>query len=118
MSAGLLANLIDYLQTRISLLGLEAREARSQILARIVCGIAAGLFLALAWVALVVAGIGWVSRHFLWPWPLVTAGAALLHGLSALILLQAARRRFAEPPFRDSLNELEKDRQWLKRHRQ
>ena len=118
MASGMLATLLDYLHARVELLALEAREARVAVLMRLVCGVAGAAFLLIAWIGLVTAAIGWLSRHFHWPWPLVTAGMALLHLVAGLGLLLAARRRFAQPPFRDSLNELEKDRQWLKQHHQ
>jgi uncharacterized membrane protein YqjE len=117
MTAGILGTVIDYLHARVALLGLEAREARSAILFRIICGVAGGFFLMVTWIALIVGAVGWLAESRGWPWPLVAVGCAVIHLGAALALLLAARRRFAESPFRDSLNELEKDRQWLKRHR-
>ena len=114
-AAGALGTLLDYFHARLSLLALEAREARGSFVARIVCGLAACCFLLVGWMALVAGAIGWISKSTDWPWPLVALGLAAVHLFAGCGFLLAARRRFSEPPFRDSLNELEKDRQWLKR---
>lgn len=116
LTSDILATGLDYLHARLALLSLEAREARSAILFRLLCGFAGAFFLALAWLGSMVALVAWLARSQGWPWPAVAAACAGAHLLAGLALLLAARRRFAEPPFRDSLNELEKDRQWLRRH--
>lgn len=116
LTADILATGLDYLHARLALLSLEAREARSAILFRLLCGLAGTFFLGLAWFGAMVGLVGWLARSQSWPWPVVALACAGAHLLAGLILLLAARRRFAEPPFRDSLNELEKDRQWLRRH--
>lgn len=114
-AAGALATLLDYFHARLALLALEAREARGAFVARIACGGAALCFLLVGWMALVAGAIGWISQSAGWPWPRVALGLAAAHLFAGCGFLLAARRRFSVSPFRDSLNELEKDRQWLKR---
>lgn len=116
-AAGILGSLLDYAHARVALFFLEAREARAAIGFRLACAAVGAFFLLIAWLALLAGGIGWLSRHQGWPWPAVTLAAAAGHLLAGLVLLAVAKRRFSEPPFRDSLRELEKDRHWLKRHR-
>ncbi|MCB1089125.1 MAG: hypothetical protein KDM63_18965, partial [Verrucomicrobiae bacterium] len=45
MASGMLATLLDYLHARVELLALEAREARVEVLMRLVCGGAGAAFL-------------------------------------------------------------------------
>ncbi len=116
-ATGILATVLDYAHARLELLSLEAREARGALLGRLICAIVGGFFLLIAYLALCVAAVGWVSANREWSWPLTTFGLAAAHLVAAFLLLVAVRRRFTRPPFRDSLRELEEDRDWLRRHR-
>lgn len=116
-ATGVLGSILDYLHARVSLLSFEAKEARSDLLGRIVCLAICAFFLLIAYTALCVGVIGVLSHRYQWPWPIVTLGAAVLHAVIAVILFAIARRRFSQPPFRDSTREWERDRAWLDRHR-
>ncbi|MCB1230951.1 MAG: phage holin family protein [Verrucomicrobiae bacterium] len=116
-ATGILSTVLDYIHARLELLALETREAKDALLGRLVCGVVGGFFLLVAYAALCVGAVGWLSKRQGWPWPLTTFGLAGLHLFIAALLLVAVRRRFTQPPFRDSLRELEEDRNWLRRHR-
>ncbi len=116
-ATGLVASILDYLQARLSLLILEGREARGELLWRTLCWVVGITFLLIAYFATCVGLVGWLSARFSWPWPLTTLGLAGFHLVMGLVFLLAVRRRFREIPFRDSLREWEKDREWLRRHR-
>lgn len=116
-ATGVVATLLDYLHARLELLALEAREARSDLLQRVACVVTGAFFLLVTHAALCVALVGWLSESLGWPWPLTTLGLAGAHGAAAFLLLILAKRKFSQKPFRDSLDELERDRDWLRRGR-
>jgi uncharacterized membrane protein YqjE len=112
-AAGAFANILDYLQIRLTLFSLEVREARSELIRRGLC-VAGGLFFGLfAYGCLLTGGIAGLAALFGCEWFVIALIAAFLHLGVAISLLLSATRRFSSPPFRDTLNEFEKDRQWL-----
>lgn len=116
-ATGVLGSILDYLHARIGLLSFEASEAKNDLLGRIICLAICGFFLLIAYAAVCIALIGFLHHRFGWPWPLVTLGLAIVHAFIAAVLFGIARRRFSQPPFRDSAREWERDRAWLNRHR-
>lgn len=116
-ATGLLASGLDYLHARLELLTLEAREAKGDLLSRVILAFVGGFFFLITYLALCVGLVGWLSQKQDWPWPLTTFGLAGAHALIGLLLFAIARRKFGRPPFRDSLRELDEDRAWLRRHR-
>lgn len=115
LAAGTLGSIFDYLEARLSLFRIEATEARGRIVRRVIAAVAGAFFLLVAYAAAIVGAVAWISDHFGKPWPLVTLAAAGAHLLAGLLLLLAAKKRFGDPPFRDSLGEFQRDRQWLRR---
>lgn len=112
-AGGVFANILDYLQIRLALFGLEVREARLELIRRAIC-LAGGLFFILiAYGCLLTGGIAGLAALFGCKWFVIALIAAFLHLGIAVFLLLSAARKFAAPPFRDTLNEFEKDRQWL-----
>ena len=116
-ATGAIASIFDYFHARLSLLILEGQEAKGALLWRIVSGILGAFFLLIAYAAFCAGLIGWLSSRYAWAWPLTTLGMAATHLIIGLIFLLAVRRRFRQLPFRDSIGELEKDREWLHRQR-
>ncbi len=114
-ATGVVATVLDYLHARVELLLLEAREARGELFLRLACVVTGGFFLLVTHAALCVALVGWLSQSRDWPWPLTTLGLAGAHAATAIFLLTLAKRKFSQKPFRDSLEELERDRDWLRR---
>lgn len=100
----------------MGLLGIEARDAGARV----------GIALALAVGAIFVVLLGYVLLVFFaifgiaaligggnsWIW--VTLGAALLHFAIAGGCLFIAAKKFKDPMFPDSLDQLRKDQAWLK----
>ncbi len=116
LAAGTLSSALEYFQVRFSLLGLEAREARKSLIAGTLLFFVGAFFLLLCWMGCCVALIAKVaaaSTRF--EWTDVTLIVAGVHALVGFILFLIGRRLFSTKHFRDSLNELENDREWLNR---
>jgi uncharacterized membrane protein YqjE len=108
-----LASLIDYLELRIRLLGLESREAGVHLLSlALLLGSALTLFVGFL-AMLVVFLLFFLTFIFGWTWgwsALALAGALLI--LSVIIVI-IFRIRLATPLFKVSISEFQKDREWL-----
>jgi uncharacterized membrane protein YqjE len=113
--AGLLRSMLRYLLARLSLAGLEAKEAGAHY------GIAAGLLVAglfvavLGYVFLVTTAVFGIAAAFdgrhVWIW--VMAGAALLHIGGAVALIVCGVRRMRTGAFSSTIAEFQKDKEWL-----
>jgi uncharacterized membrane protein YqjE len=120
--AGLLNNLLslagtlaDFFETR---LGLVARESKSALVHFAILGgaLAAALILLLIGYLFLIASIVAEVAHGLrisWVW--TSLMAAGLHFLLALACVVVARMQLKRPVFHESVNELKKDREWLKK---
>jgi len=118
LTTSTLAALLDHVLIRIKLFQFEAREIRMELLVKLFVLLAAFLFCGLGYVALLSGGVGMLIAHFQWPWPKTVIGVGLIHIFVAFLLLMIAKKRLSQAAFRDSLKEIEKDRQWLEnRHR-
>ena len=115
LSAGVLASLLDHLEARAELFQWEAREARSRLVRRIAFLLAGLLMLVGAYATGVAALVGWLVRSQGLAWPAAAGWVALGHLVVALILLLLARGRRNEPLFPDSIAELRRDREALRR---
>ncbi len=114
-ATGFVAGLAEYLQLRLQLAGLEAREAAIHY------GIIAGLVGAALFVILfgyiflcfaIVFGVAaLIKGPYTWIW--LTFAMALLHFGAAMAALLIAKFRIATPVFSATLNELKKDQEWL-----
>ena len=113
--AATLAAAVRYVKARLSLAGIEAREAGAHYgLAAVMVG--AALFIAvLGYVFLVITLVFAIASAFdsdhAWLW--VMAAAALLHLAGAAALIWLALRRVSQGTFPVTLAELKKDQQWL-----
>ncbi len=114
LTSSTLAALLDHLLVRIKLFQFEAREIRGEILLKLFVLLSAFLFLGLGYIALLAGGVGLVIARFDWPWPSTVLGVGGLHLFVAFLLLSIAKKRLSHTAFRDTLGEIEKDRQWLK----
>ncbi|HET6407484.1 MAG TPA: phage holin family protein [Chthoniobacteraceae bacterium] len=114
-AAGLLAAFVRYFKARMTLLGIEAKEAGINY------GVAAAivvlaLFLAvLAYVFLIITAVFGIAALFDGrnAWIGVMGAAAVLHAGGAAVLVFLALRRFKAGAFPVTLEELSKDQQWL-----
>jgi uncharacterized membrane protein YqjE len=119
--AGVLANLLalasalaEFFESRFVLLAQESKAALVQLLVVAACLILALFLCVLGYVFLIssaivglahLAGISWLWTALL---------AAGLHFFIALTLLLVARSWITKPVFRATIDELKKDREWLK----
>ncbi len=119
LTSSTLAALLDHLLARIKLFQFEAKEIRGEILVKLFVVLTAFLFFALGYVTVLAGGLGMLSHYYEWSWPKVVICTGALHVFVAFVLLIIAKKRLSQAAFRDSLKEIEKDRQWLEnRHRQ
>lgn len=104
---------VDYLHIRGILVRLEAREAAAEIGKKIALLVMAGLFLAIGYFGIVIALTVWAVKALQWSWPVGIAVAGGLHLVVGIAAFLMSRQYPGEPLFRDTLEELEKDRKWL-----
>jgi len=108
-----IGTLVDYLHIRGILVRLEAREAAAELGKKIALLAIAGLFAAIGYIGLVIAATALAVEKLDWSWPLSIAVAAGLHILGGTVAFLVSRHHPNEALFRDTLDQLEKDRKWL-----
>jgi uncharacterized membrane protein YqjE len=87
---------------------LDARSAAVRFAWLLGLGVAAGILLVTAWLALVAAGIVWMLGSGA-SWLTALTVAAILNVIVAVLLAFRMRRLFAEPPFAATLRQLRGD---------
>jgi uncharacterized membrane protein YqjE len=108
------AAFLRYLELRVQLLGLEAKEAGFHLLiiGLLVTGVLALFAGFLVMFAIFLLYLIVTLLHWEWGWgALLCAGILLTGSLVAAIIL---RYRVLRPIFRMTLEELQKDREWLR----
>jgi uncharacterized membrane protein YqjE len=108
------AALLRYLELRLQLLGLEAKEAGLHLLiiGLLVTGVLALFAGFLVMFAIFLLYLIITLIHWEWGWgALLCAGILLAGSLVAAVIL---RYRVLRPIFRMTLEELQKDREWLR----
>jgi uncharacterized membrane protein YqjE len=113
--AGFLSSAVRYLAARLTLVGIEAKEAGAHygVAAAMVVG---GLLVAvLGYVFLVTTAVFGIAAVFdgKHAWIVVMGGAALLHLSGAAALVFLAIRRIRTGAFSNTLEEFKKDQEWL-----
>ncbi|MBK1831443.1 phage holin family protein [Verrucomicrobiaceae bacterium R5-34] len=119
--------LSGFFAARVELASIEAKEAAGFVSQKIVHAVimaACGFFiwcLVLAGITGVLAPIvgGWLADSVAWlpGWCAVLFGLALLHAIVALICLMRLKKKPSEELFGLTRQELENDKQWLKRNK-
>jgi uncharacterized membrane protein YqjE len=106
---------LKYLEGRGLLLGIEAQEVLQQIVT-VIAWLAMGAIAAFAgWLLLATSLVGALSMHLGWSWMKATAIVGAAHVLITLTAALVTLSRLTTAHwFADSLNELKKDRAWLK----
>jgi uncharacterized membrane protein YqjE len=108
-----IASFLTYLKLRLSLLGLESKEAGLHLLVLALLFAGTVVFFAGFLVMLTVFLLYLVTLIFHWDWgwsALACGGLLLLSSIAAGVIL---RFRVVKPIFPATLTELEKDREWL-----
>ena len=111
---GLISAVVAFFEGRFVLLAQESKSAAVQLLILVGCVIAALALCLMGYVFLIVSAVVGLAHLLGTSWPVVALVVALLHFIIAAVLLVVARSRITKPMFRDSIDELKKDREWLK----
>lgn len=111
----LIAPVLKYVEGRTLLFGLEFREAWQEGIAILVWLIVGALAVFSGWLLLATALVGWLTKFFACSWVVAAFITGSAHILIALIAVVVAWKLLMKASwFADSLNELKKDRIWLK----
>ena len=110
----LISAVVAFFEGRFVLLAQESKSAAVQLLILVGCVIAALALCLMGYVFLIVSAVVGLAHLLGTSWPVVALVVALLHFIIAGVLLVVARSRITKPMFRDSIDELKKDREWLK----
>jgi len=110
----LISAIAEFFQSRFALAARESKAAAFQLLILVACLIAALALCVMGYVFLIVGAVVGLAHLVGTSWPVIALIAAVLHFIIAAILLLVARSRITKPMFRDTLDELKKDREWLR----
>jgi uncharacterized membrane protein YqjE len=111
---GLISAVAAFFESRFVLLAQESKSAAVQLLILVGCVIAALALCVMGYVFLIVSAVVGLAHLLGTSWPVVALIVALVHFIIAGVLLLVARSWITKPMFRDSIDELKKDREWLK----
>ena len=111
---GLLSAIVQFFEVRFAVLAQESKSAALQLLILVGCVIAALALCVMGYVFLIVSAVVGIAHLLGTSWPVVALVVALLHFIIAGVLLLVARSRITKPMFQDTVDELKKDREWLK----
>ncbi|HKS04253.1 MAG TPA: phage holin family protein [Chthoniobacterales bacterium] len=111
---GLLSAIAEFFESRFALAAKESKSAALQIAIMVGCVIGALALCIMGYVFLIVSAVVGLAHLLGIGWPWVALMVALLHFIIAGALLVVARTRITKPMFRDTRDELKKDREWLK----
>jgi uncharacterized membrane protein YqjE len=110
----LLSAVAEFLESRFALAARESKAAALQVLILVSCVIAALALGVMGYVFLVVSVVVGLAHLVGTSWPVIALIAAVLHFIIAGVLLLFAHNRITKPIFRATVDELRKDREWLK----
>jgi len=119
--AGLIGSLValasalaDFFESRAALLASESKAALTQFLVAAGCLVAAVLFFAFGYIFLLASAVVAFAHMANVSWLWVALAAAGLHFVIALVFLLVAGTGIKRPIFRVTMEELKRDREWLK----
>jgi len=110
----LVSAVAEFFESRFALIAQESKAAALQMLILVACVIAAFVLCVMGYVFLIVSAVVGLAHLLGTSWPVVALVVALVHFIIAGVLLLVARSRITKPMFRDTVDELKKDREWLK----
>ena len=110
----LISAVAEFFESRFVLVAQESKAAALQMLMLVGCVMAALALCVMGYVFLIVSAVVGVAHLLGTSWPVVALVVALVHFIIAGALLLVARSRITKPMFRNSVDELKKDREWLK----
>ena len=103
-----------FFESRFALAARESKAAALQVLVLVACVIAALALCVMGYVFLIVSAVVGLAHLVGTSWPVIALIVGLLHFIIAVVLLLVARSRITKPMFPDTVDELKKDREWLK----
>lgn len=115
LSAAALSSLLDHLEARADLFRWEIGEAKSRLVRRMGLLFAGAVMLVGAYVVGVAALVAWLAIGLALDWPAAAGIVSLGHLLIGVVFLLLARRRDTRELFPDSIAELRRDRELLRR---
>jgi uncharacterized membrane protein YqjE len=110
----LISAVVEFFEIRFAMVAQESKAAAVQMLILVGCVIAALALFVMGYVFLIVSAVVGIAHLLGTSWPVVALVVALVHFIIAGVLLLVARTRITKPMFRDTVDELKKDREWLK----
>jgi uncharacterized membrane protein YqjE len=110
----LLSAVVEFFESRFALAARESKAAALQLVILVGCVIGALALCVMGYVFLIVSAVVGLAHLIGTSWPVVALVVALLHFIIAGVLLLVARSRITKPMFRHTVDELKKDREWLK----
>jgi len=108
-------HVLVHFQARALLLAVETREAFREISDRSRHAAVGALLLMIGYLLLMTSAVPLLAEAWHTRWQYVGLGLAGLHLAAGGFILRQSRRSLPSPLFANTLNELEKDRQWLAR---
>lgn len=112
----ILGPILKYLEGRGMLLSIEAKEALRQIIVLLILTVTCCVVIFAAWLLLATAVVGLLTKFIGWFWVTAVAVTGGIHVLIAAGLTLLIWRHLQKATwFSDTLNELKKDRLWLKK---
>jgi uncharacterized membrane protein YqjE len=111
---GLLSAIVEFFEVRFAVLAEESKSAALQLLILVGCVIAALALCVMGYVFLIVSAVVGIAHLLGTSWPVVALVVALVHFIIAGVLVLVARSRITKPMFPDTVDELKRDRAWLK----
>ena len=111
---GLLSAVVEFFELRFAVLTQESKSVGLRLLIAVGCVIGALVLCVMGYVFLIVSAVVGIAHLLGTSWPVVALVVALLHFIIAGALVLVARSRITKPMFRDTRDELKKDREWLK----
>lgn len=110
----LLTAVAGFFESRLALAAKESKSAGLQILILVGSLLVAGVLCVMGYVFLIVSAIAGLAHLAGTSWPWIALIVGLVHFIIALVFLLVARSRISKPMFRDTVDELKKDREWLR----
>lgn len=116
LSKSLAALILKYLEGRGIILAIEAREASQQVVVMILWLLMSAMAAFAGWLLLAVSLVEALSARSGWSWAMASATVGSAHIVIALGLALAVMKRLSSARwFPDSINEIKKDRTWLRK---
>ena len=110
----LISAFAEFFEIRFTLIAQESKSAALQIAILVGCVIGALALCVMGYVFLIISAVMGLAHLLGISWPWVALIVAVLHFIIAGALLLVGRSRITKPMFRDTRDELKKDREWLK----